>query len=77
MCFSYPDADEGIRLMWCCGKVKTIRQRTDEVILVDIEWASEFVACGESKETEEELNKKYGFQKRLKRVHGDRMFEST
>ena len=72
-----PKMKDGMADLFDVKQVKTVRQRTDEVILVDIEWASEFVACGESKETEEELNKKLWNPEKPKRVHGDRMFKSN
>ena len=57
MCFLYPKVPEESRFMGCCGIVQRVKQRDDKVIIVDVKWEKEFVACVESELTKEVLKK--------------------
>ena len=57
MCFSYPEADEESRVMWCCGDVTRVGNRDGEVVRMNIKLDKDFVACGESVEDEQLLKK--------------------
>ena len=57
MCFSYPEAADENRFMWCCGVVQLVRQRDDKELRLDVRWDKEFIAEGESEKPEELLKK--------------------
>ena len=57
MCFSYPDAEEESRVMWCCGHVTRVKKRDNKAIQVNIKLDKKFLVCGESKEDEQLLKK--------------------
>ena len=77
MCFSYPDAEEESRIMWCCGDVTRVKKRDDKVIKVNIKWDKEFVAVGESEEDEQLLKKNCGIPRLHGRGPGGRICESS
>ena len=53
MCFSYPEAPEESRFMWCFGVVQRVIRRDNKVIMTEIKWDKEFIACGEPAMTKE------------------------
>ena len=57
MCLLYFEVPEESRCMWCCGLVQRVKRRDDKVIVVDVKWDKEFVACGESELTKEVLKR--------------------